>query len=267
MGAGSLMTDGTWLWPIDLAHCVRRHHVALPPAFTDHIRTHGYTAPAVPEERAQEILREVLPSGSHEPRRPTQLPDPFLTWHLAPLTVPAATLLLDRLEASGITAAHPRTGQAFGFGETTAGRREPLLGPARATLPAALGDGRRTTVEFLCWQGYDQCLTGTARRPGEKTQSITLRLRGMTGPEHEGVIAALTRTFDPEVLGCLGFVVDRTGATAAEDWEGVLTGAGPTFTVRPDTLGILRAHVPSHPELVGRASAPHGPLEVFHRDR
>ncbi|MET7930086.1 hypothetical protein ABZT43_40430, partial [Streptomyces sp. NPDC005349] len=29
-GAGSLITDGTWMWPVELVHYVRRHHVALP---------------------------------------------------------------------------------------------------------------------------------------------------------------------------------------------------------------------------------------------
>ncbi|MER6259442.1 hypothetical protein ABT203_07550 [Streptomyces sp900105245] len=29
-GAGSLVTDGTWLWPAEPAHYVRRHHVRLP---------------------------------------------------------------------------------------------------------------------------------------------------------------------------------------------------------------------------------------------
>ena len=56
-GAGSLVTDGTWLWPADLVHYVRRHHAALPQEFLDHIRTNGYTVPAVPDDLARHILQ------------------------------------------------------------------------------------------------------------------------------------------------------------------------------------------------------------------
>lgn len=50
-GSESLMTDGTWIWPIDLMHYVRRHHVSLPQEFLDHMRAGGYTVPAVSDER------------------------------------------------------------------------------------------------------------------------------------------------------------------------------------------------------------------------
>jgi hypothetical protein len=59
-GAGSLVTDGTWLWPAELAHYVRRHHVALPADFAASIRDNGYVSPPLPQERAREIFDEYL---------------------------------------------------------------------------------------------------------------------------------------------------------------------------------------------------------------
>jgi len=70
-GSESLVTDGTWIWPVDLVHYVRRHHVALPQEFLEHIRANSYTAPAVPDERTRQIFHEEFPdnAGSSPIRR------------------------------------------------------------------------------------------------------------------------------------------------------------------------------------------------------
>ena len=81
----------------------------------------------------------------------------------------------------------------------------------------------------------------------------------------EPTLAKLVSLPDRDLAGCRGFVVDLAGATAAEDWDGVLTGAGGPITVLPDTVGILRERVPEHPELTAGRRTPHGPLDVFHR--
>ncbi|WP_333767504.1 hypothetical protein [Streptomyces sp. IBSBF 2435] len=70
---------------------------------------------------------------------------------------------------------------------------------------------------------------------------------------------------DRDPAGCLGFVVDLAGATAAEDWDRILTGPGGPITVWPDTVGILRERVPEHPEPSAGRRTPHGPLDVFPR--
>ncbi|MGY0486488.1 hypothetical protein [Streptomyces sp. WG-D5] len=60
-GSGSLRTDGTWVWPVDLEHYIRRHHAAIPDDFRAHIRAHGYRAPAVPDDRVNAIAEEWFP--------------------------------------------------------------------------------------------------------------------------------------------------------------------------------------------------------------
>ncbi|MEQ1564058.1 MAG: hypothetical protein ABMA64_00355 [Myxococcota bacterium] len=42
IGTPSILTDGTWAWPADLAHYVERHHAALPDAFVTHARSRGF---------------------------------------------------------------------------------------------------------------------------------------------------------------------------------------------------------------------------------
>ncbi|MEU4107707.1 hypothetical protein [Streptomyces sp. NPDC027717] len=57
---GSLITDGTWMWPIEFAHYVCRHHVELLPDFLDDIRAQNYVSPEVPHDRAMAVFEEHL---------------------------------------------------------------------------------------------------------------------------------------------------------------------------------------------------------------
>ncbi|WP_328674953.1 hypothetical protein [Streptomyces sp. NBC_00343] len=41
-GCSSLVTDGTWLWRQDFPHYVETHHVSLPGAFIEHVRSLNY---------------------------------------------------------------------------------------------------------------------------------------------------------------------------------------------------------------------------------
>ncbi|WP_043261548.1 hypothetical protein [Streptomyces sp. e14] len=262
-GAGSLLTDGTWLWPTDLVHYVRRHHVALPPEFLDHIRANDYTVPAVSDELARHILQEEFPDAV--PATTPSKEAGFFTWYRPKLNSTNARQLLAHLQGAGLCAVHPLTNALFGFRETPVGSREPLTGDGTA-LAAALSDDRYSRVEFTCWKGYDQSLTGIVRRTDETTQSITLRLADVPAPDREEAVAALVRTLDQDAAECRGFVIDRTGVSASQDWDRILTGSGGHFTVWPDTVGILRDRVGDHPELADSRPTAYGPLEVFHRE-
>ncbi|UWE13341.1 hypothetical protein [Actinacidiphila bryophytorum] len=262
-GAGSLLTDGTWIWPIDLAHYVRRHHAALPPEFLEHIRSRSYTVPLVDDERAREIFLAEFPNAAPVPAATS---DGFFTWYLPKLTDTRARRLLGDLAKAGLSAVHPLTNSLFGFRETPTGARKPLpLTADDKVLAADLADEACSRVEFSCWKGYDQALTVIVRRTDESTQSVTVTLTGLPVPAREPTLAKLVSLPDRDPAGCRGFVVDLAGATAAEDWDGVLTGAGGPITVWPDTVGILRERVPEHPELTAGRRTPHGPLDVFHR--
>ncbi|KIE23733.1 mucin [Streptomyces sp. MUSC 125] len=261
-GSESLLTDGTWIWPIDLVHYVRRHHVALPHEFLDHIRANDYTVPAVPDERAREVFAEEFPASAPATDSPKSVG--FFTWYVPKLTSTNANRLLAHLEGAGLTAVHPLTNALFGFRETPTGEREPLTGDS-AALATALAEDRYSRVEFTCWVGYDQALTGVVRRTDETIQSITLRITDIPEPDREETVAALVRTLDQNAAECRGFVIDRTGVSATQDWDRILTGTGAQITTWPDTIGILRERVPEHPELTSSKPTEYGPLDVFHR--
>ncbi|MFI6625844.1 hypothetical protein [Streptomyces sp. NPDC050528] len=250
------------IWPVDLVHYVRRHHAALPQEFLDHIRTNDYTVPAVPDERARRIFQEEFPVSA--PARAPSRATGFFTWYVPKLNSTSAQQLLAHLEDAGLSAVHPLTNALFGFRETPTGNREPLLGDGTA-LATVLADDRYSTTEFTCWMGYDQSLTGIVRRTDETTQSITLRLTDVPAPDREEAVAALVRTLDQDATECRGFVIDRTGVSASQDWDRILTGDGAHVTVWPDTIGILRDRVANHPELTDSKPTAYGPLDVFHR--
>ncbi|MGW5303311.1 hypothetical protein ACWERF_05210 [Streptomyces griseoluteus] len=262
VGSGSLMTDGTWLWPVDLTHYVRRHHAVLPQEFLDHIRASHYTVPVVPDERARHIFQEEFPG--HAPAAAPSKAAGFFTWYVPNLDGARAHQLLTHLETAGLSAVHPLTNALFGFRETPVGHREPLMGDG-AALAAALAADRYSKVEFTCWKGYDQSLTGIVRRTDETTQSITLRLTDVPVSDREEAVAALVRTLDQDAADCRGFVIDRAGVSASQDWDRILVGDGGHFTMWPDTVGILRDRVGNRPELADSKPTAYGPLDVFHR--
>ncbi|MFI7388323.1 hypothetical protein [Streptomyces sp. NPDC049813] len=105
----------------------------------------------------------------------------------------------------------------------------------------------------------------SVRRLRGNIQKLVFQIGDIPAPDREDAVAALVRTLDRESDDCLGFVIDRNGVSAAEDWDRILTGTGTQLTVWPDTVGMLRDHVDDHPELATGKPTAYGPLDVFHR--
>ncbi|NEB73901.1 hypothetical protein G3I40_01400 [Streptomyces sp. SID14478] len=264
-GAGSLVTDGTYVWPTELAHYVRRHHVALLPEFAAHIRARNYISPEVPREQALAVFEECLGDDARATAAAAAATSKgFFSWYRTAFTRASAQRVFDELAASGLFAQHPLTKHIFGFRDTARGAREPLVGGAHTLLSALASDEYRN-VEFQSWMGRDECLAVSVRRLDSATQKLTFRISDISAPDREEAVAALVRTLDQDPDHCLGFVIDRTGVSAAEDWDRILTGAGAQLTVWPDTVGILRDRVGDQAELADSEPTAYGPLDVFHR--
>ncbi|MFE4356059.1 hypothetical protein [Kitasatospora sp. NPDC056800] len=60
-GCSSPMTDGVWLWRLDFPHYLETHHVALPGAFVEHVRSLDYRMPAVSVARFAPHYDETMP--------------------------------------------------------------------------------------------------------------------------------------------------------------------------------------------------------------
>ncbi|PKW09341.1 hypothetical protein SAMN05428944_3504 [Streptomyces sp. 1222.5] len=195
-GAGSLVTDGTWLWPAELAHYVRRHHVLLPADFVAHIRDNGYVCPALPEERARAIFDEHFGrDGATGADARDATPEPFFLWYVPRLTRAASLTLIKQLGAAGLSVVHPLTDALFGSRETSDGGRAPLLG-GPDVLADSLADDRYHEVEFQCWMGYDRPVPARVRRLAPSVQRVTVRIADVPESEREEAVAALVRTLD-----------------------------------------------------------------------
>ncbi|MET8208872.1 hypothetical protein ABZT51_23020 [Streptomyces sp. NPDC005373] len=133
------------------------------------------------------------------------------------------------------------------------------------TLLSALASDEYRNVEFQGWLGHDESLAVTVQRLGNAIQKLSFQIADIPDPDREEAVAALVRTLDQDPDHCLGFVIDRTGASAAQDWDRILTGTGAQIATWPDTVGILRDRASDHPELTDSKPTPYGPLDVFHR--
>jgi len=49
-------TDGTWLWPAELAHYVMVHHVRITDAMLNHIKSNNYTPPLISDEDFDNVV-------------------------------------------------------------------------------------------------------------------------------------------------------------------------------------------------------------------
>jgi hypothetical protein len=64
------VTDGTWVWPVELLEYVRRYKVALPLKFLSHISRLGGVAPVVSPEVQQNVYLFLLGTGLGTDARP-----------------------------------------------------------------------------------------------------------------------------------------------------------------------------------------------------
>jgi hypothetical protein len=59
VGGPSLLSDGMWIWRLDLPHYVGRYHLRLPREFVDHVRANEYAVPALSDEELTSVGLEI----------------------------------------------------------------------------------------------------------------------------------------------------------------------------------------------------------------
>lgn len=200
----------------------------------------------------------------------TDSPNPprcFLSWYVPKLTPGRARRLIDDLAAADLYVLSPHTKAHSGVRVTATGEQKPLPHtPADGSaLVDALTDEQYAEVGFTCWQGYEKPAAAMVRRTDASTQSITLAIATVPLVRREKLLTALTPLPAQDPAGSLGFVLDRSGLAATQDWDRILTGPGAPITTWPDTLAIPPARIPALPELAHLTPDPDGPLAVFHR--
>ncbi|MEU9095554.1 hypothetical protein ACIOEW_10235 [Streptomyces sp. NPDC087901] len=188
----------------------------------------------------------------------------FYSYHLG-WSRPDAESLLGDLEAAGVRPDHPAT------------RRITLIGSGpqqtctqswvtRDQLVLLTGLQRLDQVDFLLWLPTGAEIPARVRRTDDGTVEVQFALGGLSGDEREMVVRAVREAIGRASVLCVGFVVDRDGASAATDWRGFIDKGTVYFDHWPDTLAVRPEVAAVQPQLSGVNSFEQSPWVVYGSD-
>lgn len=60
VGKGSCITDGYWIWTVDVPYYVENYDIGLPEEFVDHMAKNDYKIPKITEQEAYEMEISLL---------------------------------------------------------------------------------------------------------------------------------------------------------------------------------------------------------------
>lgn len=59
-GCSSVLSDGEWIWRLDLPYYLSRYHLRLDPEFLEHVRGVKYEVPVLSQDETISLAREVV---------------------------------------------------------------------------------------------------------------------------------------------------------------------------------------------------------------
>ncbi|MFF7635967.1 hypothetical protein ACFZB9_22895 [Kitasatospora sp. NPDC008050] len=165
--------------------------------------------------------------------------DGFFLWYRAPWSRQGAAAVLRALATSELTYRNPETGAVTLIARDAAGRIRRQEATETELLDALLLTNA-DRADFHLWlpDGLD---VFTLVRRGPTGLVVDFALDGL-GDRQEQAIAALVRVAGRPQRSLQGFVLDRTGRTAATDWNAVLAGTERQLPHWPDLLALPHHH-------------------------
>ncbi|MYR95308.1 MULTISPECIES: hypothetical protein [unclassified Streptomyces] len=185
----------------------------------------------------------------------------FHSYHLGWTRLDAATLLGD-LEAEGLRPAHPVTGRTVlvSLDHPSSGARSPVT---REQLLSLSGLQRLQEVGFRLWVDEGPDLLVRIRRARGGVVAVEFSVGELPPVERERAVSAIRRTVGRASVLCIGFVVDRSGATAGTDWDGVVIEGSAPLDSWPDAVAVREEIAAGHPQLTAVDSVAISPWRVF----
>ncbi|MEU9762744.1 hypothetical protein ACFYYY_18590 [Streptomyces sp. NPDC001834] len=185
----------------------------------------------------------------------------FYSYHLG-WSRPDAESLFGDLDAAGLRLSHPVT------------RRVTLIGPGpdpwgtlswvtREQLVLLAGLQRIDSVDFLLWTDGGADVPARVRKMRDGVVALEFGLGQLTREEQELAARAIREAIGRASVLCIGFVVDREGASAATDWSSVVVNGTTFFDSWPDTLAVRHEIAAVQPQLSGVASFDQSPWMLF----
>ncbi|MDW6059736.1 hypothetical protein SAZ11_19225 [Streptomyces sp. FXJ1.4098] len=169
--------------------------------------------------------------------------------------------VIGALEGGGLQLGNPRTGLITliesgpeSWGEQVPATRELLIESA-----GLLAAGE---VNFQFWLNGESDVF-TRIRPLKGGAVLEFGLDGLTAPEQKHVIGAVVRSLCGDRDRCVGFVVDRRGATEEADWDSIVLRGAPLQHGWPDTLGVRPEIAATHVQLAQAEGRVEPPLVIF----
>ncbi len=140
--------------------------------------------------------------------------------------------------------------------------RGPLAGDARA---ASLLSGlqRLQEVGFRLWVDGGPDLLVRIRRARGGVVAVEFSVGELPPVERERAVSAIRRTVGRASVLCIGFVVDRSGATAGTDWDGVVIEGSAYLDSWPDAVAVREEIAAGHPQLTVMDAVTISPWKVF----
>ncbi|MEV0882234.1 hypothetical protein ACIOHB_04040 [Streptomyces microflavus] len=185
----------------------------------------------------------------------------FYSYHLGWTRLDAATLLGD-LEAEGLRPGHPLTGRAVlvSLDLPSSGARSPVT---REQLLSLSGLQRLQEVGFRLWVDEGSDLLVRIRRARSGVVAVEFSVGELPPLVRERAVGAIRRTVGRASVLCIGFVLDRDGATAGTDWDGVVIDGSAYLDAWPDAVAVREEIAARHPQLTVMDSVAISPWKVF----
>ncbi|MFF3394191.1 hypothetical protein ACFYW1_25045 [Streptomyces sp. NPDC002669] len=185
----------------------------------------------------------------------------FYSYHLG-WSRPDAESLFGDLDAAGLRLAHPVTRRVTLLGPGPGSRAAPSW-VTREQLVLLAGLQRLDTVDFLLWTSSGTEVPARVYRMRDGVVALEFGFGRLTRDEQEAAARAIREAIGRASVLCIGFVVDREGASAATDWSGVVINGTTFFDSWPDTLAVRHEIAAVQPQLSGVASYDQSPWVLF----
>lgn len=190
--------------------------------------------------------------------------DGFIYWYRTGWEPADAQVLLQTLEAGGLSLGNPVTGRitAITNGPDSWGEQIPVH---RFSLAHSAGLTDVEEFNFQLWVNGDADVFTRLRRLRGDIVVAEFGLDGLRVDEREQAVRTIVSAIRSELVRSIGFVVDRLGVAEEVDWDSAVTTGTAQLHAWPDTLAVRPEVTAGLPELGGVERWEEPPLVVFGR--
>ncbi|GHJ31557.1 hypothetical protein TPA0910_59900 [Streptomyces hygroscopicus subsp. sporocinereus] len=188
--------------------------------------------------------------------------DGFIYWCRRGWDAVDAGRVIRSCEAAGLQLSNPGTGLVtlIANGPDSWGEQIPTT---RENLMDFAGLAAADEVNFQFWLDEETDVFTRVRRIETECAVLEFGLDGLEAPEQERVIGAVVQVLRGDRENCVGFVVDRRGATEEQDWDSVVLRGALLEHGWPDILGVRSEIAAAHGQLAQVAGRAEPPLTFF----